>query len=500
MFLTMGISLYATRLILNALGSTDYGIFNLIAGVIAMLSFLNNAMATSTQRFLSFYQGKNDLDMQRSVFANSLLLHLVIGVVLVAILEIAGLFLFDNFLNIPAERIGSAKTIYHFMSGTVFFTVFAVPFNGSLIAHENMAWVAVVNIVESLLRLATALFLASAAGDRLIIYAIFTMLVAIASFILYAVYCYLKYPECRINHVGSLVNRGLMKELTSFAGWNLFGSLCSVGRNQGLAVLLNLSFGTVINAAYGISNQVSGQLAFFSSTMLRAVNPQIMKSEGANDRERMLRLSMIASKFGFFMMAILAIPCIFEMKAILAFWLKTVPDYTVIFCQLSLINICANQLTIGLQSAIQAVGKVKVYQIIVGSTLLLNLPIAYVLLRTGFQPYSVMWVSIATELIACGFRIVLLQKLASMSVREYFRNVLSKEVIPTLAAIATAATCTTYIVHEWRPLFTIAASATACIAGILLAGLCKDEKAIITKLISKILSFPKAKQLAKTIS
>lgn len=500
MFLTMGISLYATRLILNALGSTDYGIFNLIAGVIAMLSFLNNAMATSTQRFLSFYQGKKDLDMQRSVFANSLLLHFFIGVTLVVILEIAGLFLFDNFLNIPAERIGAAKTIYHFMSGTVFFTVFAVPFNGSLIAHENMLWVAVVNIVESLLRLATALFLIAATGDRLVTYAIFTMLVAIVSFILYAAYCYRKYPECRISRVGSLINRGLMKELTSFAGWNLFGSLCSVGRNQGLAVLLNLSFGTVINAAYGISNQVSGQLAFFSSTMLRAVNPQIMKSEGANDRERMLRLSMIASKFGFFMMAILAIPCIFEMKAILTFWLKTVPDYTVVFCQLSLINICANQLTIGLQSAIQAVGKVKVYQIIVGSTLLLNLPIAYILLRTGFPPYSVMWISIATELIACGFRIILLQKLASMSVREYFRNVLSKEVIPTLAAMAMAATCTTYIVHEWRPLLTIAGSGTACIAGILLAGLCKDEKAILTKLISKILSFPKTKQLAKTIS
>lgn len=485
MLLTMGISLYATRVVLKALGSTDFGIFNLIAGIILMLSFLNTTMATSTQRYLSYYQGKEDLAMQKKVFQNSLWLHIAIGFFICLLLEAVGFFLFDGFLNIPTERIGAARTIYHFMAATVFFGVVAVPFNGTLVAHENMLWVAIVSVLETVLKLAIALALLVFSGDKLVLYGCLTAAISVVGFLLYATYCYSKYPECDKPTL-SAVNRETMKELGGFAGWNLFGTLCFLGRTQGLAVLLNIFLGTVVNAAYGLANQVSSQLNFFSATLLRALNPQIMKSEGGNDRERMLRLSMMASKFGFFLLAIFAVPFIFEMEAILKLWLDEVPPYTVVFCQYILIATLANQLTIGLQSAVQAIGNIKVYQIVVGGILLLNLPIAYLLLKLDQPAHYILISYVLVELIACLARLLSLRKIGGLSIRLYTQRVFMKEVIPLLLAIATAYFCTVWWQTPWRFLITSALSGLVFAISVFIFGLCKEEKVLILDAVGKM--------------
>jgi len=487
MILTVGITLYTTRLVLSALGDVDYGIFNLIAGIILMLSFLNNAMATATQRFLSFYQGKNDLVMQKKVFINSLLIHLFIAIFLVIVLEIVGLFFFHGLLNIPLNRLNAASAVYHFMSGTVFFTVLAVPFNGSLIAHENMLWVAVVNIVESLLKLGVAVLLFQVAGDKLISYGLLTALISVATFLLYAGYCFFKYEECKITSPIS-IDKAMAKDLTSFAGWNLFGALCGIGKTQGLAVLLNVFFGTVVNAAYGISNQVSGQLNFFSGTMLRAINPQIMKSEGDNDRPRMIRLSLVASKFGFLLLAIFAIPCIFEMHAILQFWLKNVPEYAVPFCCLILVAFMVNQITVGLDSAAQATGKIKNYMLLVGSTKLMIIPVAYLLLKLDFSIYSVFYSYIILEGLGGICRVYILNKLVDLSVKEYLTKVLMPLVLPLVITI-----CVDYgIVYlsdsVYRPLFLLPISFFVMAICVYFVGLVDYEKNMINKMVSKITS------------
>lgn len=482
MLITMGISLYATRLVLTALGAADYGLFNLIAGLIAMLSFLNTAMATSTQRYLSFYQGKNDLSMQKKVFSNSLILHLGIGILIVAGLETAGLFLFDGFLNIPQDRIHVAQMIYHFMSLTVFFTVLAVPFTGSLVAHENMLWVAIVNVVETLLKLGIAYLLYVVAQDKLAVYGLLTAGISVISFLLYATYCFRKYEDCTLKGIFSIDTK-LMKELSSFAGWNLFGSLCALGRAEGLAILLNLFLGTVVNAAFGIANQVAAQLNFFSFTLLRAINPQIMKSEGAANREKMLRLSMIGSKFGFFLLAFVAIPCIFEMNTILHLWLKNVPDYTVVFCSLMLCATLINQLTIGLQSAVQATGKVKAYQMVVGSVLLLALPLAYILLKLEYPPHYVFIGYCLVELVACTLRLFFLKGIAGLSISLYFSNVIYKMIIPLCLLILTCYLSVSYLHFEFRFLFTGLAGILVFSASIYLFGLCEDEKTFLKKMI-----------------
>ncbi len=485
MLITMGITLYSTRLVLSALGEVNYGIFNLIAGIILMLSFLNAAMTTSTQRFLSFYQGKNDLPKQKAVFSNSLILHIFIGLAIVAGLEIAGFFLFDGVLNIPLDRIAAAKAIYHFMSVTVFFTIVAVPFNGSLVAHENMVWVAVVNIVEAVLKLGVAVSLFYISFDKLIIYGILTAAISFVSFVLYAWYCLNKYEECSIRVFG-VMDKDLIKELGSFAGWNLFGALCSVGRSQGLAIILNVFFGAVINATYGIANQVNSQLNFFSATLLRALNPQIMKSEGLGDRERMLRLSMMASKFGFFLLAFFAIPAIFEMTAILKVWLKHVPANAVIFCSLFLISSLIAQLSVGLQSAVQATGKIRVYQIVVGSVLLVSLPLAYLGLKFGFPAYSIVFSLVLTEIIAAVFRLFFLKKLADLSIRLYFLRVLNKTVVPVICSLAVCYVCVAYIRMPFRFIITSMTSAIVFILTIYFFGLCEDEREMVNRLYLKI--------------
>jgi len=486
MLLTTGITLYTTRVVLNALGSTDYGLFNLVAGIVLMLSFLNTTMAASTQRFLSFHQGTGNMDMQRKVFSNSMLLHIAIGVLIVLGLEVAGLFLFNGTLNIPADRLVATKFIYHFMALTVFFNVVVVPFNGALIAHENMLWVALVNLIETLLKLGIALLLSTVTSDKLMVYGALTALVSVVSFVLYAVYCLKKYEDCSLAGIKSQKDARLLKELGTFAGWNMFGTLCALGRTQGLAVLLNVFLGAVINAAYGIANQVASQLNFFSATLLRALNPQIMKSEGAHDRPRMLRLSMMASKFGFFLLAIIAIPICFEMDTILSLWLKQVPPNTVVFCQLILIATLINQLTIGLQSAAQAIGKIKYYQMVVGSVLLLNLPIAYVLLKLHYPVYFVVISYALVELIACGLRLLFLRHLGGLSIRLYLSRVILKEILPTVIAVVTAFFLRTIIHYEYRFLLSVPINGLVFGVNIYLFGLCADEKKLIHDFLSKL--------------
>lgn len=486
MLITMGITLYSTRLVLNALGASDYGIFNLIAGVIAMLSFLNTAMTVSTQRYLSFHQGTGNFEMQKKVFTNSWALHIIIGAIVMILLLVLEPFLFGGFLNIPVDRIPTAKAIYYFMSISVFFTIISVPFTASLNAHENMLWIAIVNIIESFIKLGIAISLLwFIQAERLFAYGIFMAVLSFISFSLYAVYSLNKYDECSIKKYQ--IDKPLIKELGGFAGWNLFGALCTFSRSQGLAIILNIFFGTMINAAYGIANQIAAQLTFFSNTMLRAINPQIMKSEGMNDRQRMLRLSMMASKFGFFLLAFIAIPVIFEMPTILKLWLKNVPDYTAVFCSLCLVTILTNQLTVGLQSAIQATGKIKAYQTIIGGMQLLNLPIAYLLLKLSFPPYFVLISSVGVEVVSCVFRLFFLREKAGLSIMEYLEKVLLKEIIPLLCIILTCWLITNYVYFEYRFLITGFISIIAFIISIYFTGLCKDEKILIKEMAKKII-------------
>jgi O-antigen/teichoic acid export membrane protein len=485
MLIVIGVQFYSTRLVLNALGASDFGIFNLIAGVIAMLTFLNAAMTTSTQRYFSYYQGLGDLSMQKKIFSNSWILHILIGLVVVSLLLSLTPFLFNGFLNIPAEKISTAKNIYYFMSISVFFTIISVPFTASINAHENMLLIAIVSILDAVFKLAISLsIIYFAQSERLYMYGIFMASLTVIVFSLYGYFCIKKYKECNI--LNYKVDKDLMLELGSFSGWNLVGALSGLGRTQGFAVLLNMFLGTIANSAYGIASQISGGVNFFAATMLKAINPQIMKSEGANNRLRMLRLSMIASKFGFFLLSCLAIPCLFELPAILKFWLKEVPENTLLFCSFMLISAMIDQLTNGLTSAIQATGKIRNYMIVVGLFKLMILPCAYILLKSEFLLFWVLFSYVSLEVFGGIARIIMLNRIAEMSVKEYFNRVFNKEILPTVLSVSTTLLIIYWLNFNFRFLVTIPISIIVYIVSIYYLGLCSDEKIILNKLFKTV--------------
>ncbi|WP_157986648.1 hypothetical protein [Chitinophaga alhagiae] len=488
MVISIIISLYATRLVLNALGAGDYGIFNLVAGVIAMLSFLNMAMTLSTQRYLSHNLGSGNVLRQKMVFNASIVLHLLLGLGLVVLLEAAGLLLFDRVLNIPADRMPAAYTIFHMMVASTFFTIISVPYDATLNAHENMRLVAITGIAEAALKLGIALYLQYTAFDRLVVFALLTASLSVGLLLFKRVYCAVHYPESRIRP-RKYFDRKLAKEMFFYGGWNMFGAMSVVTRNQGIAMILNVFFGTIVNAAYGIANQVNAQLSFFSATLLQALNPQIMKSEGAGDRERMLRLAMIASKFSFSLLSFFAIPLIIEMPFMLQVWLKNVPEYTVAFCRLILLCTMINQLSVGIQTGVQSAGNIKWYQVTVSTLLMLNLPLAFLLLRAGLPPYAILVAAAALEVVTCGYRIWAGRRLIGLPVAAFLNNVVARTVSCALLSFCIALLPAMAMGPGWpRLLLTCCVSTAALLASLRLLALTPYETGKLNDVFAKTLS------------
>ncbi|NAS11513.1 MATE family efflux transporter [Poritiphilus flavus] len=424
MFVTILISLYATRLILSALGAEDYGIYVVIGGIIAMLGFLNTTMATSTQRYLSFSMGKNEKEEVKRVFANSLILHLFLSVILVVVFEVFGQYLLAQKLTISPERLEAARLLFHLVVASTFVTIISVPFDGLLNAKENMIVISIISIVDSVLRLAIAYSLLFYANDALILFGFLMLIRAIFIAFLKRAYCRRKYAqECKV-HLKTYYRKKTIRELYSFAGWNLIGILAYIFRNQGIAVVLNLFFNTVVIAAYGIANQINTQLRTFSGAMIQAIQPQIVKDESSGDRDRMIRLSILSSRFAFYIFAFIALPLFLQMEFVLQIWLEEVPPNTVIFCKLVLAFTLIQQFRLGITIASHAVGNIKEYQFYTAPMQLLTLPIGYLVLKLGYASYSILWVTLIIEVVTVVLNIVFFKKLTKYKPAEFVKRVI----------------------------------------------------------------------------
>lgn len=480
------ISLYATRLVLQALGASDFGLFNVIGGIIAVLSFLNAAMTTSTQRYLSFNIGKGDIEHVKKIFANSIIVHLLLAILIVVIIEFLGVFFIDSYLQIEPSRITTAKYIMHFALASTFLTVISVPYDALINAHEDMSFLAVVSVIESVLKIVVAFSILYIPGDRLFYYGLLTAISAMVIRFLKQRFVSKKYKESEIS-IKSLYSLKVIKELGAFASWNLFGTLCSLGRNQGVAIVLNLFYSTVVNAAYGIANQINAQMMFFSQTMMSAVRPQIMKSEGANDRARMIRLSLSANRLAFYLFSFFAIPLYIKMPVLLDLWLKEVPQYAVEFCRAIVLLTMANQINMGLMTAVQAIGKIKIYQFVAGGIQLLTLPIGFIFLKLGYEPYTILLVSFVLECLSTVFRMFYFKYLTSYSVFKYFQQVILRSFLTCLPCIIILILIENFIPNNFFGLL-ICGSISAIIYGICIYvyGLDREEKFVLNTLLCKI--------------
>lgn len=480
------VSLYVTRIVLQALGAVDFGLYNVVGGVIAMLAFLNAAMTTSTQRFISFHLGKKNLEDVKKIFANSILIHFIIGILIVVIVEIIGIYLINHKLQIDPNRLDIAKYILHFTVASTFITIISVPYDAVINAHENMTFLAIVSILESIFRLGAAFLILIIPGDRLFYYGLLMMVISVIIRIIKRYYSKTRYKECDVE-VKRYYDSGSIKELTSFASWNLFGTLCALGRNQGVAIVLNLFYSTVINAAYGVANQLNGQLMFFSQTMMSAMRPQIMKSEGANDRARMIKLSLSANRFAFFLFTFFALPMFVQMPFILTLWLKNVPQFSVEFCRAILLLTMANQINMGLMTAVQAIGRIKVYQMVAGGIQLLTLPIGFVLLKLGYPPFSIILGSFVLECISTVFRMFYFRYLTGYPVLKYFTEVILRSLLTMVPAAMIMFFFFSKIEFNWPNLIIVFITSSIIYGtSIFIYGLNNREKDILKDIISKI--------------
>ena len=398
MGITMFISLYTTRLILNSLGASDFGIFNIVGGAIAMLGFLNGAMASATQRFMSYSEGEGNKEKQKSIFNVSLVLHFGIAFIVGIVLLIAGYFFFNGILNIPVDRIFAAKVVYGSLIVSTMFTVMTVPYDAAMNAHENMKYYAIVGIFESLLKLVVAFACVYTVYDKLIVYGALMACIPLITLTIMRVYCHKHYKECVIAP-RKYWNKGLMKEMTSFAGWNFCSSTASLLTMQGMAIVLNMFGGVLVNAAHGIANQISGILMVFSNNMLKALNPILIKSRGAGDTKKMLRAASTGNKLSFLIYTFFAIPFIMECPLILDLWLKDTPDYAVLFVRLVLIRQMVSQLMVALDTCISATGNIARFTLSTTIIWVLPLIVSYFMYKQGFPIETIYILLIITAFI-----------------------------------------------------------------------------------------------------
>ena len=423
MLLVMGVSLYTSRVVLNTLGVEDYGIYNVVGGVVSMFAFFNGAMLTSTQRYLTFELGKGDIERLKLVFATSIRIHAIIAIIIVLLTETIGLWFFYNKMVIPESRMVAAMWVLQLSVVTMVIQVMSVPYNSVIVAHEDMGVFAVISVIEVVLKLAIVYLLMIGSFDKLILYAILVASVLLLIRFTYSIYCNRHYVETRSVR---MKEKSLMLEMGKFAGWNVLGNLALMLMGTGVNMLLNMFFGPVVNAARAIAVQVESALIQFSHNFQMAVNPQITKLYAQGNLDEMHYLLFRASKFTFFLLLALSLPVIIETKTILTVWLKTVPDYTIQFLRLLLVIMLIDSTSRPLMTAAAATGNVKRYQSVIGAILLGIVPVAYIVLRMGGDPTSVYVVYLIVIIIAFVSRLLIVAPMIHLSLSNYFIKVIIK--------------------------------------------------------------------------
>lgn len=425
MAITVFISLYTTRLILNSLGASDFGIFNIVGGAISMLGFLNAAMAGATQRFMSYSEGEGDREKQKKIFNISIVLHALISLLVVLVLLVAGTFFFDGILNIPADRRFAAQVIYGSLIVSTAFTVMSVPYDAVMNAHENMKYYALIGIFESLLKLAVAFVCVYTAFDRLIVYGLLMAAIPLITLTIMRLYCHRHYAEC-VLAPKRYWDKAVAKEMTGFAGWNFLTSAASMIGQYGLGIVLNMFHGTIANAAQGIANQISGQLGAFGSSIKKALNPVISKSAGGGNEALMKQSSITGTKITFFVVTVLFVPVMVDIHFVLIAWLKVPPTYSVEFCLLLLVYNTIQNLTLFIPQAIAAVGNIKGSSIYNSVLSLAPIVLSYIGFYYGLPPTYMYVFLILSGLVRVGVDLYLGQKICHINARDFFFQVVMR--------------------------------------------------------------------------
>jgi O-antigen/teichoic acid export membrane protein len=431
------IGLFTTRLVLQALGEERFGVFALVGGTIGVLDLLKSSMSNASMRFLSHSLGSGDKSNMIRTFNTTLFIHFCIGILTIIIMEAGGWLMFEYLLIIPENLYADARLIFHFLVLTTFISIISVPYDAVMNSHENILALSLADMFGYILKLGVAIYITYSSGNLLVIYGLCILLIEVILRIVKQWYSRSKYEECKIGF-RKYVDRDILKNILSFTGWNVFGTVASMSVNHIRGIILNMFFGVSLNAAFGISKRASAPVNLVSASMTRALNPQLVKSEGAGDRVRMLYITETATKFSVFLFGLIAIPVIFEAEYLLNIWLKHVPNYAVIFTQLLLTGLLIEKFSFEITSALRAVGKIRNFQIMETSLAVLNIPLAYFVLSAGFQPYSILFIGLFLGLLGFASRLYFGKRDAELHIGSFFKNGIFPVLWPLLLSVGVA--------------------------------------------------------------
>ena len=485
MLLTMLIGLYTSRVVINVLGISDYGIYNVIGGIVAIFASLNGAMASASSRYITFYIGRNDQTQLKHIFSILALFHIFIAVIILLLCETIGLWFFYEKMQIPSDRMNVAFWLLQFSYASAFLSVINTPYTSLIVGREKMDIYAYISVFDSLAKLIIVLLISYSPIDKLLFYGFFLFVIQFVDFILYRVYCRRRFPESIMT---LNINRGLVKEIICYSGWSLFGNLAFAANTQGVNLLLNMFFGPVVNAARGVAVQVNNLINSFVSNYQMALNPQIVKNFASENFNRMHTLMFASARYGYFLLFFIMLPIFFESDILLKLWLKIVPEDTVVFLRLilctCLINCLANSWTV----AAGAIGKVKKLNIIVGSLLLAVIPISYIFFKMGFSALTVFLIHLVITFFCLVIRVLLFYKAINMKMASYVKQVIIPIFCSSVIALVFPFVVYLNMNQSWTRFFIITAvSFFWSFVCIWYVGLKKEERSSFLIFLKKLL-------------
>lgn len=425
----MIISFFTARITLEALGVVDYGINNVVGGLVSIFSLISSSLSSSVSRFITFGLGKGDKKELNTIFSTSVNIHVILAIIVVIAIETIGIWFLNNKMVIPAERLTAAHWVLQ--CSTLMFAIglLSVPYNATIIAHERMDVYAYFTLFDAFSRLAIVFAIKYYGGDKLILLAIISLIMPILKQLYCWYFCKKEFEECTYHAVW---DKKVFKEMFGFAGWNFIGASSAQMKDQGVNIVINMFTGPAVNSARGIAMQINGIIGQFIGNFMVAINPQITKEYAAGNYERMHQLIFRGTRLSYYLFMFLSIPIFFEIESILYVWLGQVPEHTVVFTRLALLLSLSDIISNTLTTAQLATGKIKNYQIVVGGTQMLNFPISYILMRLGYSPETTLIVAIVISQICLFERLLFLKSMVHLPSILYFKEVYIKLICVTL--------------------------------------------------------------------
>lgn len=483
MLFMMAVSLYTSRVILHTLGVEDFGIYNVVGGVVAMFSVISGSLSSAISRFITYELGKGDKEKLIRIFSSSVTIQIALGLIIGILAESVGIWFLNTQMTIPVSRMYAANWVFQLSILTFIVNLISVPYNAAIIAHERMSAFAYISILEVIAKLIIVYLLWISPIDKLIFYAILMTTVALIIRFVYGYYCKRHFEEC-IYHF--IFDKELLKKMFGFAGWNFIGAASAVLRDQGGNIVINLFCGPTVNAARGVAYQVNNAISGFVSNFMMALNPQITKSYASGDRAYMMTLIYQGARLSFYILLLFSLPVIINVHYILSLWLNIVPEHTTSFVQLVLIFAMSESISNPLITAMLATGNIRNYQIVVGGLQMMNLPISYILLRNGCIPEAVLIVAICISQCCLAARLYMLRGMIGLSVREYIGKVYVNVLVVTILSAIIPFVLSFYLKETFVNFFIICVIAILCTFTVMYFVGCnkKERQFILSKIIA----------------